>query len=168
MDEHSLLVIMSIFVAVAAVALVFQAAMLFGIFKAARAMEEKAAHLAPKVEALVESSRIAVDDSRREIAEITTRTSDILDVAKKQMDRVDEMLADAAIRTSRQLDRAELVLDDAMDRAQETISAVHGGVMKPIREINGVAAGLRAALQFLMRGGRPSPDQATVDEEMFI
>ncbi len=168
MDEHTLLVIMSVFVAVAAIALVFQAAMLFGIFKAARAMEQKTADLAPKVEALVDSSRTAVDDSRRQIVEITTRASDILDIAKKQMDRVDDMLADAAIRTSRQLDRAELVLDDAMDRAQETISAVHGGVMKPIREINGVAAGLRAALQFLMRGGRPSPDQATVDEEMFI
>jgi hypothetical protein len=168
MDDHTLLMIMAVFVFVAAVALVIQAGMLFGIYKASRTIEQKATDLAPKVEALVDSSRTAIDDSRRQITEITMRTNDILDSAKKQMECVDEMLADATMRTRRQLDRAELVLDDAMDRAQQTIIAVHGGVMKPIREINGVAAGLRAALHFLMRGGRPSPDQATMDEEMFI
>ena len=168
MDEHTLLVIMAVFVAVAAVALLIQAGMLFGIYKASRALEQRTAQLMPKVEALVDTSRTAVEDSRKQIMEITTRANDILDSAKKQMERVDEMLTDATARTRRQLDRAELVMDDVMDRAQQTISAVHGGVMKPIREINGVAAGIRAALHFMMRGGRPNPDQATMDEEMFI
>jgi hypothetical protein len=40
--------------------------------------------------------------------------------------------------------------------------------MKPIREINGLAAGVRAAIQYFARGRRPSPDRVTVDEEMFI
>jgi uncharacterized protein (DUF2236 family) len=84
------------------------------------------------------------------------------------MARVDEVFSDAATRTRRQMDHAELVLDDALNRAQRTITTVQGGVMKPIREINAVAAGVRAGLHFLMRSGRPSPDQVTVDEEMFI
>jgi hypothetical protein len=67
-----------------------------------------------------------------------------------------------------QFDRAEMVVDDVMTRAQETVAVVHGGIMKPIREINGVAAGVRAALHYFMRGGRPSPDRVTADEEMFI
>jgi hypothetical protein len=45
---------------------------------------------------------------------------------------------------------------------------VHTGVMRPLREITGVAAGLKATIQFLMKGVRPSPDRLTVDEEMFI
>ena len=53
-------------------------------------------------------------------------------------------------------------------RAQETVELVQRGVLAPIRGINGVAAGIRAALQFLLRGTRPSPGQVTVDEEMFI
>lgn len=175
MDEHSLLVIMAVFVVVAALALVIQAGMLFGIYRASRAMQQNAARLAPKVEALVpkveallESSRVAVDDSRTQIIAVTTRANDILDSARKQLARVDEVMADAAARTRRQMDHAEMVLDDAMDRAQQTVASVQGGVMKPIREINAVAAGVRAALHYLMRGGRPSPDQVTVDEEMFI
>jgi hypothetical protein len=39
--------------------------------------------------------------------------------------------------------------------------------MKPLREIQGVSAGVRAALNFLMRG-RNGPVHATADEEMFI
>jgi hypothetical protein len=39
--------------------------------------------------------------------------------------------------------------------------------MRPIRGINGLAAGVGAAIQFLLRG-RPRPDRVTVDEEMFI
>ena len=61
-----------------------------------------------------------------------------------------------------------MVLDDAMSRVQQTVGLVHGGIMKPIREINGVAAGVRAAIQYFTRGGRPNPDRATADEEMFI
>ena len=168
MDEHLLLVIMAVFVAIAAVALIIQAGMLFGIYKASRAMQQNVDRLTPKVEALVESSKATVDDSRTQIAGITTRANEILDSARTQMARVDELLSDASARTRRQMDHAELVLDDALDRAQKTITTVHGGVMKPIREMNAVATGLRAALHFLMRGGRPNPDEVTVDEEMFI
>jgi hypothetical protein len=168
MDEHLLLVIMAVFVTVAAVALVIQAGMLIGIYKASRSVQQNAERLTPKAEALMETSRRAIDDSRAQIVEVTTKANEILDSARKQMARVDDLMSDASVRTRRQMEHAEMVLDDAMDRAQQTIVSVQGGVMKPIREISAVAAGLRAALQFLMRGGRPSPDQVTVDEEMFI
>jgi hypothetical protein len=44
---------------------------------------------------------------------------------------------------------------------------VEGGIVKPIREIQAVAAGIRTALLFLTKG-RPNPSRATSDEEMFI
>ena len=84
------------------------------------------------------------------------------------METVSEVLEEASLRTRRQLKNAEIVVEDALVRAQETVELVHKGILAPIRGINGVAAGVRAALQFLMRGTRPSPDQVTVDEEMFI
>jgi hypothetical protein len=120
------------------------------------------------VEALLESSRTAVEESRVRIKEISAVTSDILESVRKQVARVDAMLADAAARTRSQLDRAEMVLDDTMTRVQQTVAIVQSGVIRPLRELNGLAAGLRAAFHFLLRGGRPSPDQVTVDEEMFI
>src|SRR5712675_1324744 len=131
MDEHSLLVIMAVFVLVAAVALVMQAAWTFGMYKASRAMQANVAKVSPKIEALAESSRVALEDTQREIKTITAKTNQILDGVQKQ------------------LAQAETVLDDALSRAQDTVALVHGGIMKPLREVNGVVAGIRAALRFM-------------------
>ena len=71
-------------------------------------------------------------------------------------------------RAHNQLAHAEMVIDDTMSRAQETVTTVQRGIMTPLREIQGVAAGVRTTILYLMRGGRPSPAPATADEEMFI
>jgi hypothetical protein len=168
MDEHTLLVIMAVFVFVAAIALVMQAAWTFGMYKASRSVQQNLTRVLPKIEALAESSRTAIVDSRVEIKAITVKTNQILDGVQKQMVRIDDLMADATVRTRKQLVQVEAVLDDALSRAQDTVALVHGGIMKPLREVTGVVAGIRAALQFMARGSRPSPDQLTVDEEMFI
>jgi endonuclease III len=175
MDSQAWFILLSVFAGVAAIALCIQAGMLFAIFKSARATEEhikrvipQVETMLPKVEALVVSSTAAVDMSRKQIESITTKASDILDVTRVQLARIDGVLEDASSRVHTQLAHAEMVIDDTMSRAQETVSTVHSGIMKPLREIQGVAAGVRTAIFYLMRGGRPSPAQATADEEMFI
>jgi hypothetical protein len=78
-------------------------------------------------------------------------------------------MEDVTERAGIQLDRAEMVLDDAMNRAQETVALVHSGVMRPLRQIQAIAAGLQAMVNYFLRGGRSgNPTRATVDEEMFI
>ena len=167
MDQQTLLMIMAAFVIISAIALCIQAGSLFGIYKGLRNMEAKTTPLIPKVDALIEASRAAVTESRTQIHDISQKTGDILDVTRKQLARVDEVLEDAATRARVQMDRAEMVLDDTLNRAQETVALVHSGIMRPLREIQGVQAGIRAALNFLMRGRHNGP-VATADEEMFI
>ena len=169
MDNQTIfLALIAVFVAVSAAALIFRAAMLYGTYKASRELRDRIVPLTVKVDALVDTSRKTIDEARIKMGEITNKTNEILDVAKQQMEIVSEVLEDASLRTRRQLRNAEIVVEDALARAQETVELVHKGILTPIRGINGVAAGVRAALQFLMRGTRPSPDQVTVDEEMFI
>lgn len=167
MDEHTLLATMTVFVIVAAIALIIQAGFLFGVYKASRGMSDNVQRLMPKIESLLDVSRKTVEDSRVQLADITAKTSDILETARVQVRRIDGLLEDASQRARTQLDRAELVLDDAMERAQRTVALVEGGIVKPIREIQGVAAGIRTALLFLTKG-RPNPSRATADDEMFI
>lgn len=166
--DQTLLMIIAAFVFVSAVAMCIQAGMLFAIYRSTKSLEQKALPLLPKIDALMESSRTVIEDSRTQIHDITVKTNEILDVAKKQLARVDDVLEDATARAKVQLDRAEMVIDDTMQRAQEAVAVVHNGVMKPLREIQGVAAGIRAGLNYLMRGRRDGPLQATADEEMFI
>jgi len=167
MDQQTLLTVMTAFVIIAAVALIIQAAMLAGIYKASRGMQENVQRLLPKIEGVLDTSRKTIEDSRKQIADITAKTSEILDTTRQQVHRIDEFLNDAAARARVQMDRAEMVLDDAMVRTQRTVALVEGGVIKPIVQIQGVAAGIKTALTFLLRG-RPNPEDAHSDEEMFI
>ncbi len=167
MDQQTLLTVMTVFVCISAIALLIQAGMLIGIYKATRGMQDNVQRLLPKIEGLIDTSRQTIEDSRKQILDITSKTSDILETARKQLERVDSVLEDATARAHIQLEHAEMVLDDAMERAHDTVAQVHTGIMKPLREIQGVAAGIRTVFQFLMRS-RPNPTHATSDEEMFI
>ena len=174
MDEHTLLTLLTVFVCLAAIAMIVQAGFLFGIYKAARGAHEsiknftpKAEALLPKAHALLETSHQTIQESRKQITDITSKASDILATTHTQILRIDGLLEDATSRAKIHLDHADTVIDDALGRAHSTVAMVHGGVVKPLLQIQGVAAGLRTAIQFLARG-RPNPAEAHADEEMFI
>jgi hypothetical protein len=168
MNQDSLLIIMTVAVSVSAVALVIQMGLLFGMFKATQTVRDRLLALLPKIEGLVDASRVAVDESRAGVAEIREKSNKLLDAAHKQVQQLESVLTDATERTRRQLDHAEILVEDAMGRIEETVALVHQGILKPLRGITGIVAGVRTAVQYLLRGNRPSPDQVTVDEEMFI
>jgi methyl-accepting chemotaxis protein len=181
-DTEILLIILAVFTAVAAIALMIQAGLLLAIYKISRQMQAKMEELTPRVEAVADDAlalakegkalaiegKVQIHEIGEKIHEIGEKSVEILDSTRRQLARVEELVNDVAGRARNQLDRAEMVADDVMSRTQETIALVHGGIMKPIREVNGLAMGVQAAIRYFMRGGRPNPDRATADEEMFI
>jgi hypothetical protein len=158
----------AIFVTISAVALVMQAGFLFGVYRTAKNLETRVNPLIPKVEALVDSTKVTVEQSKLQILDITVKANEILDSTKTQLAIVEDVVSDAASRAKVQMERVEMVLDDTMSRAHETVATVHNGIMKPLRELNGIAVGIKTAFAFLARGNRPSVAQVTSDEEMFI
>lgn len=166
--DSTLLMIMAGAVVVSAAALVFQAVMLYGTFRAASTIRDRVVELLPKLEGLVDAARVAVDESRAGVAEVRAKSNQILELTHKQLQQLESFLAEAGERTRRQLSHAEAVIDDTLDRVEETVALVHKGILKPVRGAGAVIAGLRTMIQVLMRGNRPSPDRATADEEMFI
>jgi ABC-type transporter Mla subunit MlaD len=167
-EQTVLLSIIAAFVLVSAIALCIQAAFLSGMYKTAKLLEQKVVPLVPKVESLVEATRATVEQSRKQIVDITTKTIEILDSARSQLGKIDDVVSDAANRARVQMDRVEMVLDDTISRVQETVVVLHNGVMRPLRQINGIAVAIRAVLRHFLRGRRPSVAQVTSDEEMFI
>lgn len=168
MDPNALLYVMTAFVIIAAIALCIQAGMLTAMYRTTKAMQTQIQPLLPKVESLVDTTKTTVEQSRKQIADVTTHANEILESTKRQLAMVEDVVSDASARAKVQLERVELVLDDTLNRAHETVATVHDGIMRPLREINGIAAGIKSALAYLARGNRPSVDQATSDEEMFI
>lgn len=168
MDQQTLLYVMTAFVVIAGISMLLQLVMILGIYKTAKATQQKVDELAPKVHTLIETSQKAIEQSRVQMLDITTKTNEILDTTRKQLGKVDDVLNDATGRLKAQMQHAEMVLDDTMSRAHETVALVHSGIMKPLREIQGISAGVRAAIAYFARGARPMHSQATQDEEMFI
>jgi len=173
--NDQLLVVLTIFVAVSTIAMCIQAGLLFGIYKATRRLEEQATSLIPQVRSVLGKAETTIDESRKSFMEITARANEaaakaneILDMGKVQMGKLDVVITDASQRAKVQLERAELVVDDTMTRVHQSVTAVHNGIVRPVREIQAVTAGVSAAIQHLLRGGRPSVAQATHDDEMFI
>lgn len=167
MDQTTLLIIMASAVVVSAVALVIQAFLLFSSYRATLAVRDKVITLMPKVEALLDTSRLVVDEGRVTIAEIREKSNAILDSGQKQMQSLQGILADAHERSRRQFEHMELLVNDTLNRVEDTVTLIQKGVMKPVKGIHALAAGITATLRYLM-GGRSRPDRVTVDEEMFI
>jgi hypothetical protein len=167
MDQSTLLYVMAGAVTVSAVALVVQMFLLVGMYKATMNAQVKLLALLPKVEGVLDSSRVVLEESRTAVTEIRQKSNVILDSGVKKMQQLESLLANAAERTNRQLAYAEAVVEDTIARVEGTVEMVHRGVLKPLRGISGIAAGVSAAIQYLM-SRRPNPQSATLDEEMFI
>ena len=168
MNQTTLLTIMAVFVAIAAIALLGQAVALVGLFMVARDLRTKIIGSWPKIDSIIGSSKRTVEQAEQHLGKIGSSSVAILDVTKQQLVRVDELLGDASVRAKVQLERAELVLDDTMTRVQQTVSIVQRGVLWPAREIHGIVSGLRTAFAHLSRGARTTVEHVTSDEEMFI
>ncbi len=168
MTEPLLAWAIAAFVALAAISMLMQALATARIYRTVREMQQQVSPLIPQAEATLESARRTLAESQAQMKEISTRAIAILDSTRTQLARVEEVVLDASARAKNQLERTEMVVEDTVTRVHETVAALHNGVLKPIKEVNGLAAGVRAGVLHLLKGQRPNVDRATQDEEMFI
>jgi len=168
MSPESLLYVMTAFVAVSAVALLVQMFLLVGVYRSTKQLRERVETFLPRAEELVATTQRTVEDTRLQVMEVVAKANQALDLTRTQLTRLDEILLDATARAKVQLERAELILDDTMTRVHETVAVLHSGVLRPLREVNGVVAGFRAAFSRLLQGARPTVAEVTQDDEMFI
>lgn len=182
MNSDTTLVLLTVFVAITAVSFAAQALAMMRLAKTAKDMKERvdaflpkaeqlirsAESIIPKAENLIHTAESIIADSRTQMAEITGRANDILVLTQTQLIRVDDLVADASERAKHQMDRAETVLENTLTRVNDTVNTMHGTILRPIREITGVAAGVKAAVGHLLKGAPANVAQVTTDEEMFI
>lgn len=168
MNPETTLILLTFFVAMTAVSFVAQAVAMTRLARTTKEMKERVDVFLPKAEKLIQSAESTIAESRIQITEITGRANDILAMTQTQLIRVDDLVADASARAKVHMDRAEIVLENTLNRVNDTVNAVHGTILRPIREITGVAAGVKAAVGHLLKGAPANVAQVTTDEEMFI
>lgn len=166
--DQTLLIVLIVFVAVAALALLLQFGTLVGMLLVTRKLQAQVTELMPQIQSIVGISRRTLEKAEGHIDKIGASSAAILETTKAQVNKMDELLSDVTTRAKVQVERAEMVLDDTMGRAQETVSILQRTVLRPVREVHGILSGLRTGLAYLGRSTRPTVDHATSDEEMFI
>lgn len=168
MNSETTLILLTIFVGMTALSFAAQAIAMMRLAKTTQEMKERVDAFLPKAEKLIATAETTLTESKGQINEITARANEILALTQTQMARVDDLMADATVRAKIQLDRAETVLENTLTRVNDTVNSVHGTIIRPIREITGVAAGVKAAVGHLLKGAPANVAQVTTDEEMFI
>ncbi len=67
-----------------------------------------------------------------------------------------------------QVARIDGAVDQTVDQVQQAGDAVKHAILKPVKQMDGLVHGIRAAISVVAQGRRESVDHATQDEEMFI
>jgi len=138
------------------------------IYRTSKRTHRKIEPLLDKAGPILDGARSLVDDVRPRVREILDHASEISGSARDQVARLDALVTETTERARLQIDRIDLVVEDTVNRVQETTALIQGTILKPVREVNGLVSGLRAALSAMARRNRASVDHATQDEEMFI
>ncbi|MBS1858970.1 MAG: hypothetical protein JST11_26595 [Acidobacteria bacterium] len=110
-----------------------------------------------------------INDIRPQVQNISREAAEIARLSREHVERLGDILQDAGEKARTRLDQIDHGVDTTIEQVGHVSVAVKQAVMKPVREVNAVAAGISAALSTLVRGQRRSNvDSATQDEEMFI
>jgi len=172
MSEETFRIVITSALGVAIVVMVVAVLVTFRIVARIRTrvdnLAETAGPLLNTIRKLTEENGPRFSDIVRNAREISSDAADISGVAKEQAHRFAEVGRDIADRTRAQVSRLDAAVDDTIERAQETSENVKAAVLKPVREVSGIAAGVKAAVSTFAHGSRAGVNYVTQDEEMFI
>lgn len=168
MQSEAALILLACAVAVSSISLLIHAIASFRMYRAVKQLQTEVTPLIPQAKAALEQTQATMAETLSEVREVSDRAKAVLESVQQQVDGLDKARAEIGTQLKIQGERLELVLEDILGRTQEVVSVVHGTVLRPVREVSGMVAGVKAALQALMTGRRPTVDRATQDDEMFI
>jgi ABC-type transporter Mla subunit MlaD len=167
-QSETTFLLMAIAVAVSSVSLLMSAVASIGLFRAVKRLEEKVEPLIPQAVNTLRQAEETLTATVTQVRELSDQARNLMEATQTQLDHFSEAREEVTNRLRIQAERAELVLEDSLSRVQEVVHTMHSGVMRPVREVTGVVAGIRTAFSAYLGGRRPSVAQATHDEEMFI
>jgi hypothetical protein len=155
-------------VLLACIAFIVQSAVVILLYRVARNTQTKVMPLVDRAEPILVTTRQILEENRPRISEISVEAVSIAKTARVQAAHLGDLLTDSAERAKARLAQIDRTVDETVGQVEQVGDAVKIAVMKPVKEVNGLMAGMRAALSALAAGNRRPADHAPQDEEMFI
>jgi methyl-accepting chemotaxis protein len=169
-DNH----IITVFVVVAAVAIVIQMGILLALYQALRRtskrMEGIAGRLEQQATPVLATAAAILDDAKPKIAEITTNLAETSTSVRMHVTAVGNAASEIAERARMQAARIDEFVISAAHKVEATSELLQDKVFSPMRRVRSIVTALNAGLSFF-KSNRPqrkrSPGEVE-DEEMFI
>ncbi|HVI10762.1 MAG TPA: hypothetical protein VND65_20900 [Candidatus Binatia bacterium] len=174
-----------IFIAITGAAVLLQAGVLVGIYLAMRKSTERMEALATEVKgkaipALEKAQSILAEiqpvivELRPKVVTVSENIAETSSTVRAQIQRVDATVNDVVDRARLQIIRADELLSRTLDRVEETSEIVHKTVVSPVRQVSGIIQGVTAGLEFLLahrnrkNGGSREGRGSVQQDELFI
>jgi hypothetical protein len=156
--------LLTLFVALTALAVMTQAGVLVAIYLMSKRTSEQ-------IERFIAETREMMVPMKAITQNLQTASANLVEIgasAKEQFRRVEAMVTDTGEMLHTQLERFDRVSQDIVDRINETANIVQDSVIKPVRDVAALAKGVSRGFDALFRRQRSTVDQARQDEELFI
>ena len=169
---------LTVFIAFTGIAVFLQAGVLLAMYLAMRKSSEKMEALAAdvKVKALpaLEQANEMMVAMRPKLEVIVDNLEGATTILRSEVQRVDATVNDVVDRARLQVIRADELLSRTLDRVEQTSELVQKTVVSPVRQISGLMQGVSVALGFFFshrnrrNGGRREERRPVPQDEMFI
>jgi hypothetical protein len=157
--------LVTLFVALTAIAVMTQAGVLIAIYLNSKRLSEQ-------LERFMRETREVLVPVKSITENLRTASANLVDIgisARDQFKRVESMVTETGEALHIQIERLDQAGRDVVTRINETAAIVQDSVVKPIREVGALAKGVSRGFEtFFFRRNRSTVDQAHQDEELFI
>jgi hypothetical protein len=165
--------LLTIFVAVTAVAVILQMVILAALFFSTKKTSARIDAIAKRVEEdvlpAIEQARALINENGPKVTAILTHASETTAIVRAQAERVSATLDDIVDRTRLQTIRADEMVTKTFDRIEQTADTMQHVVLSPIRRLSGIMTGVMVGLGEFVGSRKVRRTQGAVPhDEMFI
>lgn len=168
---------LTVFIALTGIAVLLQAGVLLAMYIAMRKSSERMEALAGEVKSKLlpafEQGHQMLSEMRPKLEIIVDNLQSSTTVIRSEVERVDATVNDVVDRARLQVIRADELLSRTLDRVEQTSEMVQRTVVSPVRQLSGLMQGLSVGLGFFFgrqrpNGGRREERRPVPQDEMFI
>jgi methyl-accepting chemotaxis protein len=170
--------LMPVFVALTGAAVLLQAGLLAAMYlsmrKSSARLEALANEVKTKALPTLETAQAMLAELRPKLTVIADNLTETTHSVRSQVERMDATVNDVVDRARLQIIRGDELLTRTLDRVEETSDMVHKTVVSPVRQFAGLLQGVTAGIEFLLgnrtrRNGSNREERRPVpQDEMFI
>ncbi|HET9743066.1 MAG TPA: hypothetical protein VFQ00_09975 [Terriglobales bacterium] len=166
---------LTVFIAITAVAVVLQMAILLALYLGVRRtsaqMESIALDFQRRSTPIIENARDVLADATPKLKEITANLTTVSASLKENSEALGSAAVEIAMRARNKVATADEMISRTFERVEKTTDAVQNGVLNPVRHVQGIMQAVSVGIgAFLSPKRQPHNDRprGTGDDEMFI